>query len=95
MIYFLSLFNFILNIDYDYKLINKINSIVILTGNKGRLEAGLELMNSNVNSHILISGVAKGVKHSDFITNINIENDRIKLGYMARNTLGNAIETAN
>ena len=95
ILYFVSIFNFILNIDNDFIFSNKVNNVVILTGNKGRLQAGLNLMESNINSRMLISGVAKGVKHSDIITNVNIENNRIRLGYNANNTLGNAIETAN
>jgi uncharacterized SAM-binding protein YcdF (DUF218 family) len=92
ILYFISLSNFIFNIDKDYITKINVNNIVVLTGNSGRLTFGLELMNNDIKSRMLITGVAKGVKYSDIIKNKYLSKDRIDLGYNAKNTLGNALE---
>ena len=94
ILYFMSFINFLFNVDKNFMVKNNINNIVVLTGNVGRLAVGLDLMDNNINSRMLITGVAKGVKYSDIIKNRDSKKDRIDLGYNAQSTLGNALETA-
>ena len=94
ILYFMSFINFLFNVDKNFTVKNNINNIVVLTGNVGRLAVGLDLMDNNINSRMLITGVAKGVKYSDIIKNRDSKKDRIDLGYNAQSTLGNALETA-
>jgi len=68
-------------------------TIVVITGNVGRLKAAENLMNLNSEARLLISGVAKGVKYSEIIKNKSIDHKTVDLGYNAKSTLGNAIET--
>ena len=91
--YFVSLLNFIFDIDKKYIIKNNINNIVVLTGNTGRLVFGLNLMSNNAKSRMLITGVAKGVKYSEIIKNKHLKKNSIELGYTAHSTFGNAIET--
>jgi uncharacterized SAM-binding protein YcdF (DUF218 family) len=67
------------------------DGIVVLTGGRGRIEAGLELLKHNQANHLLISGVHDHVNLSvllkgkdDFLKN------RIELDYQATNTIENA-----
>ena len=94
ILYFMSFINFLFNVDKNFMVKNNINNIVVLTGNVGRLAVGLDLMDNNINSRMLITGVAKGVKYSDIIKNRDSKKNRIDLGYNAQSTLGNALETA-
>tara|TARA_B110000238_G_C16001953_1_gene384887 strand:- start:44 stop:616 length:573 start_codon:yes stop_codon:yes gene_type:complete len=94
ILYFVSLLSFVLDIDKKYIIKNHSNNIVVLTGNAQRLVSGLNLMSNNDKSRMLITGVAKGVKHFDIIKNKNINKNRVELGYKAQNTQGNAIETS-
>ena len=95
ILYFISFFNFIFNIDQEFTIKKNVNNIVVLTGNTGRLVLGLDIMSNNIKSRMLITGVAKVVKYPEIIKNRNIKRDRIDLGYKAQTTLGNAIETAS
>ena len=93
ILYFMSFFNFIFNIDKKFTVNKNINNIVVLTGNTGRLVFGFDLMSDNIKSRMLITGVAKVVKYSEIIKNRDVKRDRVDLGYKAQTTLGNAIET--
>jgi len=95
ILYLVSFLNFIFDIDKKYIVKYNINNIIVLTGNTGRLFSGLDLMSNNIKSRMLITGVAKGVKHSDIINNKDIKRNRITLGYNAHSTLGNAIEATS
>ena len=95
ILYFMSFFNFIFNIDKKFTVNKNINNIVVLTGNKGRLVFGFDLMSANIKSRMLITGVAKVVKYSEIIKNRDVNKDRIYLGYKAQTTLGNAIEASS
>ena len=94
ILYFISLLSFIINFDKKFIIKDKINNMVILTGSPARLTSGLDLMINNPKANILITGVAKGVKYSDIVKNSYIKEDRIDLGYNAKSTFGNAIETS-
>ena len=95
ILYLVSFLNFIFDIDKKYIVKNNVNNIIVLTGNTGRLFSGLDLMSNNIKSRMLITGVAKGVKHSEIINNKDIKRNRITLGYTAQSTLGNAIEATS
>ena len=92
-IYIFSFLGFIKDLDKENINFTKSDTIVVLTGNTGRLKAAVDLMVSNTDARLLISGVAKGVKYSEIIKNNDIDRGRINLGYKAKSTLGNAIET--
>ena len=93
MLYIVSFLDFIKYIDKENVNYTDSNTIVVLTGNAGRLNAAIDLMLLNTDTRLLITGVAKGVKYSEIIKNKNIDKERIILGYKAQSTLGNVIET--
>ena len=93
MLYIVSFLDFIKYIDKENVNYTDSNTIVVLTGNSGRLNAAIDLMLLNTDTRLLITGVAKGVKYSEIIKNKNIDKERIILGYKAQSTLGNVIET--
>ena len=93
LLYLLSFLNFISDINYSNKLFNNIEAIVILTGSKGRLGAGLEYMENNQNIKMLITGVGSGVRYSDLTIDNSFNKDNITLGFKAKNTFQNSIET--
>ncbi len=75
------------------------DAIVVLTGGKGRLEAGIELLQNGSGKRLLISGVHPDVVKKELITLTGaapkLFNCCIDLDYAAGNTSGNAEETAN
>lgn len=69
-------------------------AIIVLTGGSLRIEQGLELLESNSNAKMLISGVGKNVTINSITDSNNLETiNRITLGYWATNTIENAEET--
>lgn len=79
------------------------DAIVVLTGGKGRLEHGFELLAAGMGKALFISGAGKSVTRADLVLRappgiINyvraMPEDRIALGSSAENTIGNAEETA-
>ena len=68
------------------------DAVVVFTGQKGRLQAAYKLYQSSHAKCLFVSGVDKGTMVRDLFSLNN--NDRIELGYDARNTRTNAIETA-
>lgn len=93
ILYIISFLDFIKDLDKENVNYHNSSTIVVLTGNAGRLNAAIDLMLLNTKARLLITGVAKGVKYSEIIKNKNIKETRIILGYNAQSTLGNAIET--
>ena len=91
--YIISFINFISNLNKDNPTYVQSKTIVVITGNVGRLKAAENLMNLNSEARLLISGVAKGVKFSEIIKSKSIDRKKVDLGYNAKSTLGNAIET--
>jgi len=91
--YIISFINFISNFNKDNTAHVQSNTIVVITGNVGRLKAAENLMNLNSEARLLISGVAKGVKYSEIIKTETVDHKKVDLGYNAKSTLGNAIET--
>ena len=91
--YIISFINFISDLNKDNHNNIQSKSIVVITGNVGRLKAAENLMDLNSDGRLLISGVAKGVKYSEIIKSKVIDHKKVDLGYNAQSTLGNAIET--
>lgn len=69
------------------------DAIVVLTGGKGRIAYGLKLLSEGRASRLFISGVEDGLTLSDLAIH-NYGSAVVMLGYDARNTIGNAMETA-
>ena len=94
LLYLLSFLNFISDINYSNESINNnLEAVVILTGSKGRLGVGLEYMENNPNIKMLITGVGTGVRYSDLTIDNSFNKDNITLGFKAKNTFQNSIET--
>lgn len=77
------------------------DGIVVLTGGSNRLHTGIRLLREGKAKKLLISGVGKDTTLDDLKTLEGISDeefsavkDRITLGYLAKNTKGNAEETA-
>ncbi len=74
-------------------------AIVVLTGGSGRLQAGFDLLVRNKADALLISGVDTGVDLESLLSasgmNTSLWKDQISVGYQARDTDGNAKETAD
>jgi uncharacterized SAM-binding protein YcdF (DUF218 family) len=73
-------------------------TIVIVTGGTGRLEAGANLWRKNVAPLVFISGVNPDVKRSELIALLKMDPDiaerHVFLGYRARTTRENGEEVA-
>ena len=91
--YIISFINFISNLNKDNITHVHSKTIVVITGSVGRLKAAQNLINLNSEARLLISGVAKGVKFSEIIKSKSIDPKKVDLGYNAKSTFGNAIET--
>ncbi len=79
------------------------DAIVVLTGGKGRLEHGLQLLTQGKAKMLFISGVGKDTNIGDLLHQVSPEvrnaatrlpASAITLGKDAENTIGNAEETA-
>ncbi|PCJ59394.1 MAG: hypothetical protein COA65_06445 [Rhodospirillaceae bacterium] len=75
------------------------DAIVVLTGGSNRLEVGVRLYRSAMGGKLFISGVNARVQARDILPEENLASENadccIKLGYEARDTIGNARETAS
>ena len=74
------------------------DAIVVLTGGPGRLQVGLQLLSAGMGGKLLISGVEPGTTAAELQAGQGVGADKfgccVELGYRARDTRGNAIETA-
>jgi uncharacterized SAM-binding protein YcdF (DUF218 family) len=84
--------------------LNDADSIIVLTGSKGRIEAGFELLLMDKSPRLLISGVTNGVTFQEIVNARDMgRNDKqkirnhccIELDYIADTTETNAIESAS
>ena len=81
---------------------DKLDGVVVLTGGKGRLDEGIQILAQGKASKMLISGVDTRTSLDDLLVNLDpkliesAKNHRraITLGYLAQDTKGNAAETA-
>jgi len=72
------------------------DAIVVLTGGSLRLEAGLALLAADRGEQLFISGVSRGTAMPDLLPSPESARlaNRITPGHEARDTRGNALETA-
>ncbi|MDA1098939.1 MAG: YdcF family protein [Proteobacteria bacterium] len=74
------------------------DAIVVLTGGTGRLQVGLQMLSAGMGKIMLISGVEPGTTAAELQAGQSVGADKfeccVELGYRARDTQGNAIETA-
>ena len=75
------------------------DAIVVLTGGSERFQTGAALLRSDVADRLFISGVHPDVRPADLLVQAGLTPDpdavaRIELGHSARDTAGNAAETA-
>ena len=94
LLYILSFVGFVSGINFKSKLPKDIEAIVILTGSKERLDKGFKLLEENSNILMLITGVGDGVKYSDLVQSNELNFENISLGFKAKNTFQNALETS-
>ena len=66
-----------------------LDAIVVLTGDKGRIEKGMMLFQKKLGDQLFISGVGAEKQR---VTSISTPKPHLTLGYEAKNTVGNAKE---
>jgi DUF218 domain len=75
------------------------DGVVVLTGGKGRLARGIEVLDQKWSPKLLVSGVDKSVKPGEFLAINRVSPGLLKccieLGKRATDTVSNAQETAN
>lgn len=67
------------------------DGIVVLTGGRGRVQMGLDLLQKGCGKALLISGVSAG---KEDVISPREDSSRVTFGYKARDTIGNAQEIA-
>ena len=74
------------------------DAIIVLTGGTLRLEKGFELLSAKMAEKLLVSGVARGVQMEEVLEAAGLTltdlDCCVTLGYMAEDTVSNAIESA-
>lgn len=74
------------------------DGIVVLTGDQGRLTAGVQLLQDGRSTHLLVSGVHASVTTEELRAQTNLTDVQfsccVELGREATDTVGNARETA-
>ena len=77
----------------------KSTGIVVLTGDVARIETGIRLLEKGFGSRVLVSGVNERTSRSALLRAVNYKPSAtpccIDIGHVARDTRGNAIETAH
>lgn len=85
----------------EINLEEKADAIIVLTGAKGRIDAGLHLLSFDYGKHLFISGVGQNVPLKDlskFLSSFSSEyveslKSSITLDHFADSTIGNASES--
>lgn len=76
----------------------KSDAVVVLTGGAGRIPRGLEVLEQGLADQLLVTGVDLEVKPNEFAAEYGVSRRRMRccvtLGFAARDTRGNARETA-
>tara|TARA_A100001391_G_scaffold21380_4_gene11826 strand:+ start:801 stop:1328 length:528 start_codon:yes stop_codon:yes gene_type:complete len=74
------------------------DAVVVPTGSGGRIPRGLELLRTDAVQQMLVTGVDAAVKQGEFEAEFDVDHQLmeccITLGYIAVDTRGNALETA-
>lgn len=98
----LGLLGFISKINFSkQEFNNEADAIIVLTGARGRIDAGIELLLAKKAKRLFISGVGKDTSLNDLLKNLSaiekekLEEANIYLGHFASSTHENALETAN
>lgn len=82
-------------LSFKYTPLRQADAIVVLTGGGDRIRTALNLLAENQAAHLLISGVHQTVQTQDLLASLTPEERaQITLGYRAKDTRGNAGETA-
>ena len=71
------------------------DAIIVLTGGKNRIEAGVELLRSNKAGKMFITGVGKDVGDLELLKRLDVapqNAEKISLGHEAVDTFGNVAE---
>ena len=71
------------------------DAIVVLTGDKGRIAAGIAALERGQGKRLLISGVNPSLANATIYNAIGSDTDLIDLGREALDTTGNVLEAAN
>jgi uncharacterized SAM-binding protein YcdF (DUF218 family) len=76
----------------------QVDGIVVLTGDQGRLTAGVQLLQNGRSTHLLVSGVHASVTSEELRAQTSLSDAQfsccVELGRDATDTVGNARETA-
>lgn len=103
IIWLIGFFCFINKISMQEIIIDKkADAIVVLTGAKGRIDAGIQLLWEKNSEHLFVSGVGKNAvlndlsKYLDSFTSDQVKSmkNSITLGHDANSTEENALETS-
>lgn len=74
-----------------------LDAIVVLTGGSERVTTGVNLLQQGLGKKLFISGVGHGVDRAKILAGQQLTEERqtccVTLGYLAGNTIGNAVET--
>lgn len=74
------------------------DAVIVLTGGEGRITRGLEVLDRDLASRMLVSGVDVNVKPHEFASEYKVSQATMRccvvLGYDAMNTRSNALEAA-
>ncbi len=75
------------------------DAVIVPTGGAGRIAHGLEILEGGQARLMLVTGVDRDVKPAEFAAEFDVSMQRMQccvvLGYVAENTRGNALETAD
>jgi uncharacterized SAM-binding protein YcdF (DUF218 family) len=78
--------------------VDKHDAILVLTGGQNRLEKGLNLLARQKGLKLLVSGVHISASKMKLLNNFKavtpVLNCCVDIGYLAKNTVGNAVETS-
>ena len=103
MLWFIGFACFLKQINFTEQTINKkADAIIVLTGAKGRIDTGIDLLSHKYAEHLFISGVGQNAMLSDlskYLSSFTTKQvaqlkDSITLGHFASSTEENALETS-
>lgn len=100
LIFLMGFFAFLYHINYQLKKTDQCHpkqAIIVLTGGVARIDNGLNLLKKNCGRVLLISGVHDKFARQALNSNLMLDDlysDKIFLGYIAHDTLTNALESA-
>ena len=85
----------IIAISMKYHSLEQANAIIVFTGGNDRIKEAIQLLQTEKADHLFISGVDESVTGYHFLKEVSPDiQQKIELGYWAKTTRMNAIETA-